>query len=262
MAVSAELIAFAQEVAAAARGETLHRWMQACPADDKGNGFFDPVTEADRQAERAMRDLIRARYPDHGVTGEEWLDEPGTGPYSWSLDPVDGTRSFICRLPAWVTLIALLRDQRPILGVVDAPCLGETYVGFGNEAWMEWKGERAPIATSDCVRLSEARLSTTDPIMFDGEPWDAFDRVRRAAKTVRYGYDGYAYARLAAGTIDLIVESSLKPYDYNAVIPLVEAAGGAIGDWRGGQDFGRGKVIAAATRQLYDEAVGAFEAFA
>jgi myo-inositol-1(or 4)-monophosphatase len=98
--------------------------------------------------------------------------------------------------------------------------------------------------------------------MFDGEPWDAFDGVRRAVKTVRYGYDGYAYARLAAGSIDLIVESSLKPYDYNAVIPLVEAAGGAIGDWRGGQDFGRGKVIAAATRQLYDEAVGAFEAFA
>ncbi len=220
------------------------------------------MTEADRQAELAMRDLIRARYPDHGVTGEEWPDEPGTGAWHWSLDPVDGTRSFICRLPSWVTLIALLHDQRPVLGLVEAPCLGETYVGFGGEAWMEYSGERTRLAASGCTRLAEARLSTTDPIMFDGAPWDAFDRLRRQVKTVRYGYDGYAYARLAAGSIDLIVESSLKPYDYNAVIPLVEGAGGVVGDWRGGRDFARGKVIAAATRHLYDSAVGAFEAFA
>lgn len=262
MDVPAELVSFAQELAKAARGETLHRWAQPCTAEDKGGETFDPVTDADRQAERVMRDLIRARYPDHGVTGEEWPDEPGTSPYCWSLDPVDGTRSFICRLPAWVTLIALLRDERPVLGLVDVPCIDETYLAFGNEAWMEWKGERTRIAASGCARLSEARLSTTDPIMFDGPPWDAFDRVRRTVKTVRYSYDGYAYARLAAGSIDLVVESSLKPYDYNAVIPLVEAAGGAIGDWRGGRDFGRGKLIAAATKELYDEAVGAFEAFA
>ncbi|MEO7277048.1 MAG: inositol monophosphatase family protein [Sphingomicrobium sp.] len=262
MDVPADLIAFAQELARAARAETLGRWAQACPAENKGGEIFDPVTEADREAERVMRDLIASRHPGHGVTGEEWPDQPGAGPWSWSLDPIDGTRSFICRLPSWVTLIALLDDHRPILGLVDAPCLDETYVGFGKEAWMERKGERTPIASSNCVRLSDARLSTTDPIMFDGPPWPAFDRLRRTVKTVRYGYDGYAYARLAAGSIDLVVETSLKPHDYNAVIPLIEAAGGTIGDWRGGRDFGRGKLIAAATRQLYDEAVGAFTAFA
>ena len=258
-----ELPAFAEELAAAARRETLHRWLQSCAADDKGGGAYDPVTEADRQAERAMRNLIRERYPDHGVTGEEWPDEPGTSPFLWSLDPVDGTRSFICRLPTWVTLIGLLHDERPVLGVVDAPCLDETYVGHGGEAWMIHKSERSPIRASGCDRLSDARLSTTDPAMFEGAGAEAFGRLRRDARTVRYGHDGYAYARLAGGTIDLVVECGLKPYDYQALIPLVTASGGVIGDWHGGEDFAAGgRVIAAATRELYDRAVGYFEAVA
>jgi histidinol phosphatase-like enzyme (inositol monophosphatase family) len=257
-----ELIAFAEELAAAARQETLHRWAAGCAVEDKGNGVFDPVTEADREAERVMRELIRERYPDHGITGEEWPDEPGTSAFRWSLDPVDGTRSFVCRLPTWVTLVALLRDDAPLLGLVDAPCLGETYVGSADTAFMDKKGKRLVIATSGCSSLAEARLSTTDPTMFHGAPAAAFDRLRRDVKTVRYGHDGYAYARLAAGSIDLVVESGLKPYDYNALIPVVRGAGGTIGDWRGSDDFGRGKVIAAATRALYDEAVERFAAFA
>lgn len=260
--VAAELIAFAEELAAAARTQTLVRWANGCAVEDKGGGAFDPVTEADREAERVMREMVHARFPDHGVSGEEWGDEPGTGRWSWSLDPVDGTRSFVCRLPTWVTLVALLRDTQPYLGLVDAPCLDETYIGVSGEAWMIWRGEKRPISASRCARLDEARFSTTDPIMFDGAPYAAFDRLRRDVKTVRYGHDGYAYARLAAGSLDLVIENGLKPYDYDALIPIVTGAGGVVGDWRGGQEFAGGRIIAAATRELYDDAVARFEAFA
>ena len=262
MAMIEELAAFAEELARIARGETLHRWADGSAAEDKGGGAYDPVTEADREAERVIREAIAARYPDHGVTGEEWPDRPGASNYSWSLDPVDGTRSFICRLPTWVTLIGLLNDGRAELGLIDAPCLDELYVGFGNQAWLVSKGERTQIRSSGCTALSDARLSTTDPFLFDSGPAAAFDRLRQAARTTRYGHDGYAYARLAAGSLDLVIESGLKPHDYNALIPVVRGSGGIIGDWRGGENFGLGKVLAAATQELYDEAVGAFEAFA
>lgn len=251
IAVGVKLIAFAQELAAAARAETLSRWTSGCVAEDKGGGAYDPVTEADREAERVMRALIRERFPDHGVTGEEWPDEPGSGSYLWSLDPVDGTRSFICGLPTWTTLIALLENSAPIIGVIDAPVLDETYVGSTAGAWLTCKGERKPLRASGCATLREARLSTTDPFLLD----DAFDRVRRAARVTRFGHDGYGYARVAAGSLDLVIESGLKPHDYNALIPVIRGADGHIGDWRGGTDFAAGQVVAAATRALYDEAV-------
>ncbi|TMJ12738.1 MAG: inositol monophosphatase family protein [Alphaproteobacteria bacterium] len=239
-----ELVAFAHRLADAARAETLPRWRTGLDADDKGGRDFDPVTDADREAERAMRALIEAEYPEHGIAGEEFPDRAASGPFCWSLDPVDGTRSFICGLPNWVTLIALLEDGAPVLGLIDAPCLGERYVGFEGAEGLR---------TSGCTALAEARLSTTDPYLFeDPGQWE---RLRGAARTVRYGHDGYAYARLAAGSLDLVVECGLKPHDYNALIPVVRAAGGMIGDWHGGEDFGAGNVIAAATRALYEEAV-------
>lgn len=252
----AEFAAFAQELATAARAETLVRWSECCPAEDKGSGSFDPVTEADREAERAMRALIRERYPEHGVTGEEMTDEPASGPYSWSLDPIDGTRSFMCRLPTWTTLIALLENERPVLGLIDAPSLDERFIGFGGEGRMSWRGERTALATSGCARLEYARLSTTDPFLFSEAEANGFNAIRRAARTTRYGLDGYAYACVAGGTIDLIIESGLKPHDYNALIPVITAAGGTIGDWHGGTTFETGQVVAAASRQLYEEAVG------
>jgi myo-inositol-1(or 4)-monophosphatase len=251
--MDAELIAFAQELAAAARQETLPRWRDCCAAEDKGDGAFDPVTEADREAERVMREMIHVRFPDHGVSGEEWGDEPGRCRWSWSLDPVDGTRSFMCRLPTWTTLIALLDEGAPVLGVIDASVLDETYFGRVGEAWLIHSGERAPLRTSGCTDLSEARLSTTDPFLFDDPA--GFERVRRAARVTRYGHDAYGYARVAGGSIDLVIESGLKPHDYNALIPVVTGAGGHIGDWLGGTDFAAGQVIAAATRELYEEAV-------
>ena len=250
---AADFIDFALELARAARAETLPRWHGGCAVQDKGDGIYDPVTEADRAAELAMRSLIRERFADHGVSGEEFADEPGAGHFTWSLDPIDGTRSFICGLPTWTTLIALLESSSPLIGLIDAPMLDEIYAGSGDQAWMISNGGRRPIRASGCTRISDARLSTTDPFLF-ADP-DRFDRLRRSARVTRYGHDAYAYARVAAGSLDLVVESGLKPHDYNALIPVVCGAGGHIGDWDGGQDFGAGQVIAAASRQLYDEAV-------
>lgn len=251
--MSADFADFALELARAARLETLPRWRAGIPAEDKGGGGFDPVTDADREAERAMRVLIEERFPDHGVSGEEYGETGGRDGFIWSLDPVDGTRSFMCRLPTWTTLIALLDKGEPVLGVIDAPVLGETYVGHGNEAWLRGNEDSVQLATSGCATVADARLSTTDPYLLP-DPRQ-FDRVRTTAKVIRYGHDGYAYACVAAGTLDLVIESGLKPHDYNALIPVVRGAGGHIGDWKGGEEFGFGQVIAAATRELYEEAV-------
>jgi myo-inositol-1(or 4)-monophosphatase len=251
---TAELIAFAKDLAAAARKETLHRWLDCCSVEDKGADLFDPVTDADRQAERAMREIIHARFPDHGISGEEWGEEPGSSRWSWSLDPVDGTRSFMCRLPTWTTLIALLDEGAPALSLIDAPVLDETYIGAGEDAWMIRRGERTCLRASGCARLADARFSTTDPFLW-APPANALQAILSAVKVTRYGHDGYGYARLAAGSIDLVIESGLKPHDYNALIPVIGGAGGHIGDWRGGTDFAAGQVIAAATRELYDEVV-------
>lgn len=251
-----ELASFANELALAARSETLCMLPHERRADDKASdGRYDPVTQADRAAETAIRQLIADRFPDHGVAGEEFADTPAKGPFAWSIDPIDGTRSYICGLPNWTTLIALLKNGEPLLGLIDAPCLDETYVGMGAESALIRGCGRSQISTSGCIRIAEARFSTTDPYLFGGEAADAFDRLRSTALTTRFGHDGYAYARLAAGTLDLVVECGLKPYDYNALIPVVRGAGGVFGDWQGGTDFSAGNVIAAASRELYDAAV-------
>lgn len=251
--MTAELVDFALKLATAARAETLPRWRNGIPAEDKGGTAFDPVTDADREAERVMRSLIEQHFPDHGISGEEFGETRSSSSLMWSLDPVDGTRSFMCRLPTWTTLIALLEDGKPVLGVIDAPVLGETYVGHAGRSWLYGAENNLEVRASGCAALSDARLSTTDPYLFE-EP-GPFQRLRAQAKVTRYGHDGYAYACLAAGTLDLVVETGLKPHDYNALIPVVRGAGGHIGDWNGGEDFGRGAVVAAATQQLYEEAV-------
>ena len=247
---------FVAELADAARRETLARWSSAGAAEDKsGGGAFDPVTEADREAERVMRVMIEGRFPEHGIAGEEFAERPSNGRYVWSLDPIDGTRAFICGMPTWVTLIALLEDRAPKLGLIDAPRLDERYIGDRSTSLLIGADGETPIRTSGCRSLSEARLSTTDPYLFRGKEAEAFEAVRSRVRTTRYGHDGYAYARLAAGTIDLAVESGLNSYDYNALVPVVLGAGGAIGNWNGGSDLSAGQVVAAASAQLFEQAV-------
>ena len=251
-----DFTAFALKLAKAARHETLERFSRGCAVENKaGDGAFDPVTEADRTAETAMRELIGQNFPDHGIQGEEYSDRAAKGRYSWSLDPIDGTRSFVCGLPSWVTLIALLDDNQPVAGLIDSPCLNEIYIGEAGQAFVQARDVKAPLKTSGCTSLGDARLSTTDPYLFEGHAQEMFEQLRSLARTVRWGYDGYAYARLAAGTLDLVVECGLKPHDYNALIPIVRGAGGTFGDWRGGSDFAQGNIIAAASRELYMAAV-------
>lgn len=250
-----EMAAFAARLAGAARAETLKRFRDGGEVMNKDRSGFDPVTLADRTAEAAMRALIEETYPNHGIVGEEYPDLPSNGSCCWSLDPIDGTRSFICGLPTWTTLIALLDKGRPVLGLIDAPQLSELYVGHGDSALLVKQSEATRLEASGCSRVSQARFSTTDPSLFDAADAAAFERVRRVARTARYGHDAYAYARLAAGTIDLVVEAGLKPHDYNALIPVVRASGGVIGNWLGEDDFSGGKIVAAATAELFEEAV-------
>jgi len=257
----AELLKFAKRLADCARRETLPRFHQGCAAEDKGGGNgFDPVTEADRAAERAMRAMIGQAYPDHGISGEEFAEVPARGPYRWSLDPVDGTRSFTCGLPTWVTLIALLRDGEPLIGLLDAPCLDELYWGLAGDGRFVRAGRTRKLEVSGCKSLGEARLATTDPHLFAGREAQGFDRVRRGARTTRYGHDGYAYARLAAGSLDLVVETMLKPHDYDALIPVVRAAGGTVRVWREDGEFSAGTIVAAASEPLFDEALALMRA--
>lgn len=247
--------AFARDLARAARLETL----PGCRAglagvENKLAEGFDPVTEFDRNSEAAMRRLIETRFPGHGIAGEEFPDRPAEGRYCWSLDPIDGTRAYICGLPSWTTLIALLDSGEPVLGAVDVPRLDELYLGHPGGASMVRGEVEGRLAVSGCRRVAEARLSTTDPYLFDGAEAEGFGRLRRSARLTRYGLDAYAYALVAAGSLDLVAESGLKPHDYNALVPLVRAAGGAVSNWSGGSDLSAGQIVAAASEALLEEA--------
>lgn len=254
--VPADLIEFAHKLADLARAETLAHEGGSVVVENKGAaGVFDPVTSADRNAERVMRAAIRKRYPDHGVTGEELGETPGSGRFRWLLDPIDGTSSYTCGLPTWTTLVALRDDGEPVLGIIDAPALDERFVGFSGNGSMLSGSVSTPLRASNSTKLAETRLSTTDPFLFTDHATEAFERLRKSVRTTRYGHDAYAYARLAAGTLDLVVERGLKPHDYAALVPVVRSAGGVFGDWTGGSDFSAGNVIAAATPQLYEAAV-------
>jgi histidinol phosphatase-like enzyme (inositol monophosphatase family) len=250
-------VEFAEELADAARAVALRFDCNEVAIEDKSRGGdYDPVTRADREIETVMRGLIESRWPEHGIEGEEFKSRPARGPYAWSLDPIDGTRSFICGLPTWTILIALLEEGQPVVGVIDAPRLGERFIGCGANGRLVTASRVDRLMTSGCRALREARLSTTDPFLFSPDQRKQFERVQRSARLTRYGLDGYAYARLAAGGLDLVIESGLAPHDLNALIPVVVGAGGAISDWSGKADFSKGEVVAAASAELLDEAVG------
>jgi myo-inositol-1(or 4)-monophosphatase len=215
-----------------------------------------PVTMADRAAEAAMRDVLARRVPQHGILGEEHGRERLDAEHVWVLDPIDGTKSFITGSPLWGTLIALVHNGRVELGVVDMPVLGERWIGQpGQGASCNGKTVRA----SGCTQLAQARVFTTSPDAFAPGEWAAFDALSRRCALRRFGGDCYSYAQLAGGHVDLVVEASLQPYDYMALVGLVEAAGGVITDWRGEPLTieSSGRVVAAATAALHREAVAA-----
>ncbi|MGJ7613334.1 MULTISPECIES: histidinol-phosphatase [unclassified Variovorax] len=213
-----------------------------------------PVTMADRAAEAAMRELLGREVPDHGILGEEYGRERLDAEHVWVLDPIDGTKSFITGSPLWGTLIALVHRGEPTLGLVDMPMLGER--------WTGQKGEGArrngmAVRTRQCTQLAQARLLTTSPDSFSSSQWDDFERLSKRCAMRRFGGDCYGYAQLAGGHIDLVAECGLQPYDYMALVGVVEAAGGVITDWEGrALGFGSdGRVLAAATRALHAQAL-------
>lgn len=256
-----ELKAFLLHVRDAARAVTLPAFAASLDGENKAaDGSYDPVTEADRGAEQAIRALVEQRWPDDSISGEEFGIRAGTTNRLWSLDPIDGTRAFVSGLASWTTLVGVLDEGRAVAGMIDVPRLDETYLAAGAATLLiDAVGERA-LRASACDGIAGARLATTDPFLFTDNEAAAFDDVRRRARITRYGLDAYAYARLAAGTIDLVIESGLKTYDYDALVPVVRGAGGVIGNWRGEDEFGEGKVVAAATRKLFDEAVALLSA--
>ncbi len=226
--VTAAQLALAESLADAA-GAVIRRYFRRKFAIDQKSDLT-PVTIADRGAERAMRRLIAQKFPDHGIVGEEFGRSNDTADYVWVLDPIDGTKSFISGVPLFGTLIALTWRGTPILGVIDQPIQRERWIGAaGRKTTLNGK----PVSTRACRSLAEATLYATSPDMFTKPNAKPFERLRGAVKLARFGADCYAYALLASGFIDLVVEAQLKPYDYCALAPVIAGAGGIITDWSG-----------------------------
>jgi histidinol phosphatase-like enzyme (inositol monophosphatase family) len=215
-------------------------------------GVFDPVTEADRAGESAMRHLIKRTFPTHGIIGEEFGAEQVEAEYVWVLDPIDGTKAFMAGLPLWGTLIGLMRNRAPAFGMMHQPFTSERFFGDGGSATYRGpQGERR-LMTRRCGALAEATISTTSPRMFAGEALAAYERVERETRIARYGCDCYAYCMLAAGHIDIVVETDLKPHDIVALIPIIEGAGGIVTTWDGGSAASGGSIAAAGDRRLHN----------
>lgn len=232
------LLAFAHDLADAAAQETLPRFRAGTSVTNKLTEGFDPVTEADKKAEQVIRSLIEERFPDHGISGEEFGNKKGDGLHRWVIDPVDGTRAFICGIPVWTTLIALEEDNIPILGVIDQPFLKERWVGYsrGDNHTLDVTEPLGP-QTSGCEAIGDARLMVTD--MRAGEylseaEAEAVARVANECRVTRQGLDNYGVGLVASGELDLVVEAGLHWHDIAAAVPIVEAAGGTVTDWQGG----------------------------
>lgn len=251
-------LAFAGRLADSAASVTQRYFRADLHVENKKDeAEFDPVTEADRGAEASMRDLIIAERPADGILGEEFGERESSNGYKWVLDPIDGTRAFVAGLPVWTTLIALCGpDGTPLIGIIDQPVLGERYLGWpGGAALERADGERAALKVSGTDDLREAVIATTDAFIMTPAEQGAWTHLRHTAQIVRYGLDAYAYARLAAGTIDLVAEGGLAPYDAAALIPVVRGAGGLACNWRGEPALPGGQLVCAASQGLLDGAL-------
>lgn len=246
--------AFLHELCDVAEKETLPRFRNRLAVENKHAAGFDPVTVADRAAETAIRNLIYQRYPDHGVIGEEEGPVRPDAQYCWIIDPIDGTRSFICGLPSWGTLIGLVHNGKPVAGIMAQPFTGERYLGHAAGSFLARQGNATRLSTSDVTALKDATLMTTTPFLFAPGDIECYRQVEARCKLARYGYDCYAYAMLASGHIDLVIESSLKTYDIAALIPVIENAGGVITNWDGQSAVNGGRIVAAANGVLHEAA--------
>lgn len=245
-----DLRVFAEELADVAGATARQYFRTGLSVSVKSD--HSPVTEADKEIERKIREAIRTRYPHHAFFGEESGGAMLDGP-TWVVDPIDGTKSFICGVPLFGSLIAFLMAGRPVIGVLEMPALRERWVGAAGRTLCN--GAHASV--SGCKSLAEARMFSTSPDMFVGDSADRFARISERVGLRRFGTDCYAYGLLASGHCDLVVESGLKAYDVMALVPIIENAGGVVSDWRGQPiDTGfTGQIVAAATAQLHGEAL-------
>jgi myo-inositol-1(or 4)-monophosphatase len=255
MSLTAEITAltsFALELAEASAQVILPQFRKNIVIDNKLDEGWDPVTEADRAAERIIREHIEKAFPSHGIIGEEFGTKTGSAPYSWVLDPIDGTRAFVIGMPTWATLIGLYRDGEPLLGVMNQPFVNETFFGNPEGAWNRHNGQTTAIHVRPGVSLSKASIGTTAPHFYDNIP--GFDKMRKSATALRFGGDAYFFALLAAGHLDIAMDASLQIYDIAALIPIIRGAGGVVGSWTDNDPAQGGNVLCATTPALLNEA--------
>jgi myo-inositol-1(or 4)-monophosphatase len=242
---------------ASVSGETILPFFRTALAieNKQTGGGFDPVTAADRAAEDAMRTLIRKNFPEHGILGEEYGSERTDAEYVWVLDPIDGTKSFITGMVAWGTLIGLMRFGEPVFGMMHQPFTRERFAGDGGGARYRGPAGDRDLHVRTCAGLSDAIVSTTSPLLMNKADRAAFGKVENAAKLSRYGGDCYAYCMLAAGLIDLVIETEIKPYDIVAVIPIIAGAGGIITTWENGPAQEGGRIVVAGDARVHAAAL-------
>ena len=257
-----ELLDVANEMADAARQATLRYFRtDSLGTENKlaGSGF-DPVTQGDRAAEKAMREVLAIRRPDDGIYGEEFGKTAGSSGLTWILDPIDGTRAFLCGTASWGVLISVEDDDGPVLGVIDQPYLEERFVGAPDGGKLHWRGGVRDLAARGGVGLADALMLSTFPEVGTEAERLAFERVRDQVKLTRYGLDCYGYALLALGQVDLVIEAGLSAYDISAPVAVIQAAGGVVTDWQGQPVHGGGQVLAAGSAALHEAALALLNA--
>ena len=251
-----DFAAFVDDLADLSGQTILPFFRSALVAENKATvGDFDPVTEADRAAEAAMRKRIRETFPAHGIEGEEYGTENTDAEFVWVLDPIDGTKAFISGLPLWGTLIGLKHNDTPAYGLMHQPFIGERFFGDGGETRYRGRGGERVLTTRRCASLAEATIATTSPRMFAAHEIEAYRRVESATRLARYGCDCYAYCMLAAGHIDIVIEAGLKPCDIVALAPIIEGAGGIVTTWDGGPVTQGGAIVAAGDPRMHEAAL-------
>src|SRR3954469_9257524 len=251
-----DFAAFVDELATVSGEAILPFFRTSLGVEDKGSAAgFDPVTAADRAAETAMRTLIKRSFPEHGIVGEEYGDENTGAEYVWVLDPIDGTKSFITGMPAWGTLIALTRNGVPIFGMMHQPFIAERLTGDGGASDYRGPAGKRALRVRPCASLSEAMMFTTSPRLMNENDRAAYERVESAVRLPRYGGDCYAYCMLAAGHVDLVIETELKSHDVLPLVPIIAGAGGVITTWENGSPNGGGRIIAAGDKRVHEAAL-------
>ena len=252
-----EFVQFASSVADAARRPSLRYFRAGPELHIKADG--SPVTVADRETERLIRDRLSRRYPRHGVMGEEHGWTRSGQPYTWVVDPIDGTKSYLAGAPTFGMLLALLYEGAPVLGIIDIPALDERWCGAAGQA-TSMNGR--PVKTGSCTAVEHAVLTIISPDKLEGDEGPAVEALSRMARVRRYSSDGYSHALLASGYVDMVVAVGQQPFDYIAVVPVVQGAGGCVSDWAGeplGLDS-NGRVLVTATPQLHREALDVLRA--